>query len=112
MDQDAAFGLLELGELTPAELGALPVGLDEALHERPQRVAVALLVAGAFATGSTALRAVAVIFAVLVAVVVLVIVFVLAVVYIVISAKMRPGRVEIVEPDRYAAPAQKDGPAD
>lgn len=41
-----------------------------------------------------------------------IIVFVLAVVYIVISAKIRPGREEIVEPDRDAATAPKDGPAD
>ncbi|WP_228926661.1 prolipoprotein diacylglyceryl transferase [Streptomyces sp. DH7] len=42
-----------------------------------------------------------------------IIVFVLAVVYIVISAKIRPGREEIVEPDRDAAPAKgsdEDGP--
>ncbi|MEU4174431.1 prolipoprotein diacylglyceryl transferase [Streptomyces sp. NPDC026589] len=35
-----------------------------------------------------------------------IIVFVLAVVYIVISAKIRPGREEIVEPDRDATPAK------
>ncbi|CAM5717355.1 putative protein OS=Streptomyces microflavus OX=1919 GN=Smic_17650 PE=4 SV=1 [Streptomyces microflavus] len=37
-----------------------------------------------------------------------IIVFVLAVVYIVISAKLRPGREEIVEPDKDAEAAKKD----
>ncbi|NEE60742.1 prolipoprotein diacylglyceryl transferase, partial [Streptomyces sp. SID8455] len=41
-----------------------------------------------------------------------IIVFVLAVVYIVISAKLRPGREEIVEPDKDAEAAKKDDDAD
>lgn len=43
-----------------------------------------------------------------------IIVFVLAVVYIVLSAKLRPGREEIVEPDRDTTPGKdsdKDGSA-
>ncbi|MGW3333773.1 prolipoprotein diacylglyceryl transferase [Streptomyces rubiginosohelvolus] len=38
-----------------------------------------------------------------------IIVFVLAVVYIVVSAKLRPGREEIVEPDRGATPGKDSG---
>ena len=54
--QHPAVGLLQLDELAPAQLGTLAVGLDELLHEGPQRVGVAPLVADVDVVGPVATR--------------------------------------------------------
>ena len=54
--QHPAVGLLQLDELAPPELGTLAVGLDESLHEGPQRVGVAPLVADIHVVGPVATR--------------------------------------------------------